>query len=78
MVNVTLFIFKLVYKNFGKKLDFALKIAPKILEPKKFWIPQQKHSSHTGAFFILLVALEWWKIVERSIIIKKYYNKEVL
>lgn len=43
MVNVTLFIFKLVYKNFGKKLDFAPKIDPKIdpiiLDPKKFWIP---------------------------------------
>jgi hypothetical protein len=48
MINVTLFVFKLVYKNFGKKLDFAPKIdpkicnpkiAPKILDPKKFWIP---------------------------------------
>lgn len=50
MVNVTLFVFKLVYKNFGKKLVFAPKIDPKIcnpkidpkiLDPKKFWIPKE-------------------------------------
>lgn len=58
MVNVTLFVFKLVYKNFGKKLDFAPKIDPKIcnpkidpkiLDPKKFWIPK---ASRKRCFFL--------------------------